>query len=844
MKPLASMNAAMRHLRSRPAVAEEIPMHRVTLAMTLLLLAGAPALRAQEITRISAPAVGQNLTVEYTSTANNAFLMYAALNSNQALNVPGIGNTFRLDLGSLLTFYGGVVPASSVHVLGFPIPNEQALLGGGLALQALDLLPPSTYSFSKNAVDLCISNGIGTILLAEGLDTTANLGNLDVERVQNATAGAPTTVGLGKVAVQQILHYGREGWMPLVQPTAFTLQQADQHIDTGKKIARDGREAATQNIKCPNGFDLYVCRSLANQKEFFLMSVERTTSSAKELTGSRVTDSGTAAQPTSNYRGQFAFTLDGEIAVAIVHDSTNGTPNNGPPDRISLIYTNPARTWANGKNVIDISPAPGADKLHTSAFVAARIGNGWGFVEGQIGSGAFGLWAGKLDGSPWTRLSLPQTGTMKDCTYTANAWRQTPDGSAGLFNIGIAGFQTATDMDCVAITNISPTTTPTVTNITKFATSTQIQNPGPNGLLGQGNLIAVSPDGKNVALIIGPNNATAASGIAIVPTDGSKAGSVAAFTTGEFDPQVVRYGELHWLSNTALLFTAGSTNTAFDYYVRDISGTPKTTPLTKTATGSKVIPFTQGGTTGNINVISSMFSDNRKYYYFVRGFTSTAVGLHTNFVGIDANTLALIDITGSEFSGGMSPNIRAIPTATPGWHCRRHPTTNHLFFIAGRTGTSATDYNDDNIWRFDPENAGAAVQVTMNSGNGLSTDVQRIDDLTLDPLGVYVAWTQGKGALAADPENLFVQAWSAGTPIQISKSPAASTEQGIRRGSIYFSPLPNRGICWVQGTGSRSTPAANAVALWSMLLPGKAPLRLSAAPVATTRHILPLNSGR
>ena len=49
------------------------------------------------------------------------------------------------------------------------------------------------------------------------------------------------------------------------------------------------------------------------------------------------------------------------------------------------------------------------------------------------------------------------------------------------------------------------------------------------------------------SIIIGPNNANAASGIAIVPTDGSKAGSVMAFTTGEFDPQVVRYGELHWL---------------------------------------------------------------------------------------------------------------------------------------------------------------------------------------------------------------------------------------------------------------------------------------------------------
>jgi hypothetical protein len=817
---------------------------RPALAIASLVLAGAPALRAQEIRRVSAPAIGQAFTIDYASTANNVFGMSAAANSNGSLTVPGIGNTLRLDLASLFPLYGGVVPGSGMHVQSIPIPNNQAFVGGCLSIQSVDFGAPSTYNFSKNAVDFCASNGIGTILLAEGSNSTMTLGDLDFESVNNATAGAPVTVGLGKVAPQSIQYMGMEGWMPLVQPTAFGLQQADQHVDTGKSVARDGRESVTQNIKCPNGFDLYVCRSLANQKEFFLMSVERRTSIAKELSGSRVTDSGTTAQPPSDYRAYFTFTLDGEVAVALVHDSTNGIPNAGPPDRVHLIYTNPARSWSNGKNVIDVSPASGPNKLHTSAFAAARIGNGWGFVEGQIGSGEWGLWAGKLDGSPWSRFSLPQTGTMRNNTVTYNGWRQTPDGSAGIYNIG-GDFTNTAHMDCVAITNIGPTTTPTVTNITKFATSTQIQNPGPNGLLGQGNLAAISPDGKNVAIIIGPNNATAASGIAIVPTDGSKAGSVTAFTTGEFDPQVVRFGELHWLSNTALLFAAGSSSTsglALDYYVRDLSGTPKTLALTKTTTGSTVVPFTQGGDTGSIHVITSVFSDNRRYYYFVRRFTSTAAALHRNIVGIDARTFALIDITGSEFSGGTSPNVRQDGNLL--WQWRRHPTTNHLFFVAGKTGASATNYNDDNIWRFDAENAGAAVQVTANDGNGLLTDIQRIDDLTLDPLGIYVAWTQGKGLATADPENLFLQVWVAGTPIQISKSPPSATEQGIRSGSIHFSPPPTPGICWVQGTGSRSFPSANAVALWSMLLPDKAPLRLSGAPVPATRHILPLGCGQ
>jgi hypothetical protein len=167
-----------------------------------------------------------------------------------------------------------------------------------------------------------------------------------------------------------------------------------------------------------------------------------------------------------------------------------------------------------------------------------------------------------------------------------------------------------------------------------------------------------------------------------------------------------------------------------------------------------------------------------------------------------------------------------------------------MFFVAGKTGSSATNYNDDNIWRFDPENAGAAVQITANNGNGLAADVQRIDDLTLDRSGVYVAWTQGKGLADTNAENLFVQVWVAGTPIQISKSPPQGIQQGIRRGSIYFSPPSTPGICWVQGTDSRSAPTTDAVALWSLLLPDKAPLRLSGLPVTTAKHILPLNCGQ
>ena len=91
-----------------------------------LLLAGVPALSAQEITRISGPAIGQTLTVDSASQAGHAFaghafashaiVMWAAASSTGALNLPGVANTFLLDLPSVLRQYDGVVPPSGLHV--------------------------------------------------------------------------------------------------------------------------------------------------------------------------------------------------------------------------------------------------------------------------------------------------------------------------------------------------------------------------------------------------------------------------------------------------------------------------------------------------------------------------------------------------------------------------------------------------------------------------------------------------------------------------------------------------------------------------------------------------------
>jgi hypothetical protein len=824
-------------------------------ALYAAILAAASLATAQNgtFTRLSATVIGQPQTIEYTSTVGNSYTVFLSGSATGSTTVPGIGGTLLLHLGTLITLplYSGTVPAGGVHSVTFPVPNDPAAVGSCLAMQAVDVTPPSTFNFSTNAPTFCFLAGVGNFLIAEGTSTSPTAGNLVLESVSGPTAGAPTSLGLGAYAPLRIRHFGREGFRPLVNATFTTTQMAEQHVDSGKEVSRDMRDPDVQNIKCPNGFDLYVMRNAANTKETYLLSVQRATSIARELTGSRVTDLGATAPATGSYLDCFAFNDDGSVAMAIVHDSTNApTPNVGPADRIVLIKTDFNQTWSNGMNVIDVSPVASPDKLHTAYNNSQRFGNGWGFVEGEDPdgvSGAAALWAGLLDGSPWVRLPVPLTGTLKPFIFSYSQWRQTADGKTGIFLSGGNATSSTQDMDYMSITGIDPSMTPVVTNITGFATSTQLQTAGQSGI-GANNLrAALSPNGARAAFIIGTNSGVG-TGIAIVRTDGSNAGAVAAFTTALFDAQVDTFGELLWLDDNRLLFGAGGTATSFDLYVHDVTG-PSTTNLTKTTTGSLSVPFTAGGTTGNVNVQGSFVSDNRKFYYFLRSFTATTDGLTTNLVGIEMATGRLFAVTGVEFGTGICCDLRAVSTTVYTWQFRRHPVTNQMYFIASSDTGNASLRADDQIWRFNPENGSHAVQVTNNTGTASSTaNIQRIDDMVIQPSGGLVAYAQGVGTLTTVPEDVFVVPanglMSAST--KLSKTPA-SGGQGIRRGSVFFTPAPGSGkagVCWQQGTGSRVTTTANVEALWTTV-DGLTPLiRLTAAPVATARQVLILNASQ
>ena len=823
-------------------------MCRRSLRTAAFLLAAASFAPGQEITRISAPVIGKGLSITYVSKPDNVFLMYFAAHARGKLVIPGIGNTLFLDPNTFFVGYGGVVPKSGIHVQALFIPKLEELIGVCVAIQTIEVEFPLKARFSINAVDFCVSGGIGTVLFTEGTSTSNSSGNLEIKKVVAATAAAPTSMGLGRYAPQRIRTFGTEGFLPLVIPTFSTTAMADQHVGTGKQVSRDMRQPSIQHMVLPNGYDLYIIRDQVKPKEFALVSVHRASGVARELSGSRVADIGTSTRPASNYRDGFAFTIDGEIAVANIHDSTNRpTPNVGPPDRIFLIHTDFTKTWPNGKNVIDVSPAAGPDKLHTGYNRSLRFGNGRAFIEGEDPdgtSGAAAMWHGSLDGKPWKRLKIPDTGTKKPFIWSYSNYRQTADGKAGIFPIGGNTTSSIRDMDYIAITNINPTTDPTVKNITAFKSSTRVQTPGQSGVGSTSLRAAISPDGKNAAIIVGANG-TASASIAIVPMDGSKAGSVAPFTPALFDPQVDTFGEVLWLTNSKLLFSAGTVSTSMDFYIHDIASTPTTINLTRTTTGAKTAPFTKGGNSGNIAVRGSFFSDNRKWFYFIRGFTSTSDGVTTNVVGIKAATNELFDVTGKEFSSGGAPDIRAVSSSVYTWQWRRHPVTNEMLFIAAKdTGNTATR-GDDEIWRFNPEFPWWAVQLTANNGSASSTsNVQRINDMVIQQNGALVAYSQGKGTSSLNPEDVFVTSTSSpAVTTQLSKTPV-SGGQGIRRGSIRFTVDPSAGLAWIQGTNSRTTPSVNVAAYWNILTGSPFPLLLSTPPKTTSKQMLMINASK
>jgi hypothetical protein len=726
---------------------------------------------------------------------------------------------------------GGVTLRNCPATCELPVPPAFDLSALTLDFYWLDVaLPGFTLSapppIGERACDAAFA-------LAEGALGGIN-GSLDVKSVTTATAGAPVSQGFGNVAFQPITHFGREGYRELVNaPGPWTVPQADIDIDRQDRVCQDLRNLNAPHMSLPNGFDLYVCRDAVSPQTFFLAALNRATGSMTRLTGSTVTDLAVGT-PISMFRPQFAFSRDGRTGVCVVHDSTSfPTPNVGPPDRIFVFKTNPAETFTNGNNVFDATPPyVQPTLLHTTYNGTLRIGaNGFGLVEGEdpgTNPGAAAMWGGPTDGSAlWSFIPVPNTGVNRPFYWSYASWRQTAGGTTDVFLNGSDPLNSNTEVDVMAIRNLG-TGVPTVVNITAFNTPTQVQTFG-NSALGLTNIrAALSPDGNLCAFIIGGNSATSPGNICIARTDGTNAGSVNSFTQGRFGSQIVTFGELWWLSSRYLLFSAGTSSTSGDLYVYDVQST-------------SVVALTSTG--NNLAVRGSFRSENGLGYYFLRGHSTTATGLGTDWKRIDTTALQITDITGNEFSGGQAPSLRPISTVPYTWFPRRNGTTSDLVFTAGRNLGTTSLFSDDELFRFDPEAGTQAVKLTNNNGSSNSTsNIRRIQDVTLSPFGGNLVFAQGVGTSAAMPEDLFLMPIAGGAPVQVSRTPAIGG-QGIG-GSVCFTQCPP-GVVWVQGDNSRTLPTTNTVMLWAGLNPLLAPpLRLTAPPSPAPKEIVLLGATR
>jgi len=822
-------------------------MRSPTVLTTLVLLAGlAQASAAQRVTSLTTyPRLGTSLGIQYAGTPSDVYAMFLSAPSAASLPVPGIGGTLLLDPITVTMMYFGTVPIGGIDVVGVPIPNNPALLGNSVEIQPLNIAPGLVFDFGVNDV-LVTFMQTGRVVLFQGPSVATTTGNLDVQLGSNSTVGAPVSQGIGSYNVQPVQHYGQEGWVE-AYAHGFTGTPFYQDINVYKRN-RPARNMATgtgfQSLVLNATRDLMIVRSGTNTREFALMTIDVTTGQAAILSGTPIQDNvATSATPTSMFFSQVGVSDDGNLVGVYVRDENNTAA--ASYNRVYLVKTD-GSTWASsGTAVLNVTiAAVGPVYFTQTAFFA----NGRFFVGGN-----YGWQSCPIDGSAvLTSIPLPNTGVGNPNAFVYSpAWRVSRDRQAVVLPIGGNPANSGLENDIVSITGISGTGY-TVQNVSAFPVSTAVQRFFGTGTYtfsssaasSIGKRVDLSPDGARVAFLGGTNSAADPARLYVARTDGSDAGTLTAVTSGLFDPQVVYMCGVEFVTNSTVLFWAGTTHSStagnLDLYAYDVTGATVTN-LTRTTTGSTTAPFTAGGTTGNIIVHSTFKSENGNWFYFLRGDLRTTV-FQKNFVGVDVNTLALKDITGNEFSGGTAPAIYrgATTRTTDPWAAvetmvRKSPVGNMAYFASeAAAGASSTLYNDANIFGFDMENGGEAVQITnYTTAGGTTATVNYIQSMVVSPNGQKIAFAKRTGTVATNSEDVFVIDTSAvlGTPTQLSVSAAGG--QSITDGSIAFTGSPVNGVVWSVGTGSTTIPTANAVAQWRPIDASGPVIDLSQPPAAT-----------
>lgn len=791
------------------------------LAATLAATSSLVAQSGRTMSLSSAPVIGASTSIITNYPVAAAGNVWTLGWSNPfplavPLTVPGLTvvGLARIDATNFVSTDFGVYDPSGTVSSTLAIPNRPLFIGYALDVQTIDLDgTTSTLYLADNDVQFAIGCGIGEVNIAEATTTSLTAGNNDLKFLNNGNVGAPTSQGIARFSYLPIRHRGDEGYVEGFAGT-FSSTSHNSDIDSISNFRTSRRTAngAYQVLACPNGYDVSIIRDLANPNQFGVLSYERATGTARVIPGSTWIDTvvpGPAAQQTF-YMG---ISLDGNWGALIIRDSAVA-PAPVLADRVIAFRTNGLSA------AIDItSTAPVAAQyfdgslLFTNDFLLVAGSAGWMYTSAT---------------APTTLVPLPLPNTA--ASNLPNVWvftlssRLTRDGSAVYLPISSIAASSRQEMDIVKITNNGGV--PLATNYTQFSAQTGIGEFGYNGYSPSnltnsavGLKASVSPNGNKIAFCAATPTNTVWPGFYVA--DGTPNPTLHTVAGANI------YAEVTFINDTTVMFFAGTA----------VSGTDQSTALYKLDVPTGTI--TQVSAATDIRTRGNFFSRNKNWWYFIR---STTASLLNNIVAVNCATGAVHDVTGNEFGGGGtvgtirtgSFNTTADPWFALEMQLRRAPTGPYAYFTARKeTGTSGV-FEDANVFRFDMENGGTAVQLTNNTATGALTAIKQIESLMISQDGNHIAWGQRVNTVATSSEDVFHMDLT--TNVITQASVTLATGQTITDGSIRFTcdngGTPS-GIVWSRGTGSVTVPTANAVVEWAPL-GSSTPVRIS-APAAGTR---------
>jgi hypothetical protein len=498
----------------------------------------------------------------------------------------------------------------------------------------------------------------------------------------------------------------------------------------------------------------------------------------------------TSPATTDAFKQGIAVSPDGSRAAVIFADS-----NTAIAPIMYLIATDGSKPFLDSSNVatdvVNVTPG-GTANLFPRAFI---------FTNNRLWFAVGSTTATTNNQSLWTVDARAQKPTPAQVTIPLNANYSTPvidsipdkcmiiprgGGTKMCFLAGdtvTTGAQPAPDYvqkgDWYCATEATPTS---AINVTKFPVYGSSNTPpkllvpgdasGGSTFNGPYGFASMSPDGSKlafVALTTAENGSVAGEDdeVYVATTNdlnndgvGDDAGSTLFNNPITTNARINSTALGNTLDNSAFLNMVDSDNLLFFYGVSSVLNTAQMdlfnwrvststlTCLTRVVTQ----PITTAGT---IVPEGGFFSPNGRYYYFSRGISdANATGASltkTNLVCVDTQTLKLINITGSEFSGATTLDTANTNTVCENfnWHLTlaggNFPS---LCYFAAPMLTNTP--NTMQVWAFDQNFPSAALQLTSDTSAGAT--VQNVESLVGSPYSMGCAWYWTRNSSGAQSE--------------------------------------------------------------------------------------------